>query len=190
MKKALICLLAALLFLSACSQRSDSSRNAGQSDLSETSQSQAAKAETVTKSYRTEQEFEGGKESRILTVTYSGQQYEKVVLRVNRTIPANIKESLGDQDISTVKEELLKVAERLLGLDQIAAIKGIELHTDLTADEILFVLTVHPKELDFEAVKQLPTYGPIFEQIQTLSPEELLSTFKGADGSEVPNPSE
>ena len=97
---------------------------------------------------------------------------------------------MGEDGISSAKNELLETAESLLGLDKIETINGIDMRADATSDEFLFVISVNPKELDFEAVKQIPTYGELFGQIQTLSPEEFLNNFKGESGLEVPNLSE
>ena len=47
-------------------------------------------------------------------------------------------------------------------------------------------MTIDPENLDYEAAKKLPNYAQLFEQIETLTPEELLNKFKGSDGVEVP----
>ena len=188
MKKVFIYLFATLLCLTACGQKTEPTVN--HSDQQKTDKSVVKKSESITKSYQTDQVFEGGKETRVLTLTYKGSEYEKVILRINRTIPANIKETMGEDGISSAKNELLETAESLLGLDKIETINGIDMRADATSDEFLFVISVNPKELDFEAVKQIPTYGELFGQIQTLSPEEFLNNFKGESGVEVPNLSE
>jgi len=71
MRKLIVFLLATLAILTACSQQSNNSSS---------SQGGAGKGDIVTKSYKTEKQLEHGKETRILTVSYSGQKYDKVIL--------------------------------------------------------------------------------------------------------------
>lgn len=184
MKKLFVLLLAAAAVLTACGEQSDKS----QAKENQTSQDQAKKGPETTKSYQVEQTFEGGKETQVLTVAYSGQTYDQVTLHVTRTIPENIKASLGEQDISAIKEELLITIEEMLGLEQAKNIKGLDVKTDLTNENVTFVLTAHPQELDYAAVAQMPNYGGVFQQMETLSPEDLLNHFKGETGVEVANP--
>ena len=106
MRKLIVFLLTALAILTACSQQSNSSSS---------SQGGAGKGDIVTKSYKTEKQLEHGKETRILTISYSGQKYEKVILHVSKAIPDNIKEALSKQDVSTVKKEMLSLIEEALG---------------------------------------------------------------------------
>ena len=178
MRKLIVFLLTALAILTACSQQSNSSSS---------SQGGAGKGDIVTKSYKTEKQLEHGKETRILTVSYSGQKYDKVILHVSKAIPDNIKEALSKQDVSTVKKEMLSLIEEALGLKEAVNITGLDLKTDMTAEEISLEMTIDPENLDYEAAKKLPNYAQLFEQIETLSPEELLNKFKGSDGVEVPS---
>jgi len=119
-------------------------------------------------------------------VSYSGQKYDKVILHVSKAIPDNIKEALSKQDVSTVKKEMLSLIEEALGLKEAVNITGLDLKTDMTAEEISLEMTIDPENLDYEAAKKLPNYAQLFEQIETLTPEELLNKFKGSDGVEVP----
>ena len=177
MRKLIVFLLATLAILTACSQQSNNSSS---------SQGGAGKGDIVTKSYKTEKQLEHGKETRILTVSYSGQKYDKVILNVSKAIPDNIKEALSKQDVSTVKKEMLSLIEEALGLKDAVNITGLDLKTDMTAEEISLEMTIDPENLDYEAAKKLPNYAQLFEQIETLTPEELLNKFKGSDGVEVP----
>ena len=86
-----------------------------------------------------------------------------------------------------MKKEMLSLIEEALGLKEAVNITGLDLKTDMTAEEISLEMTIDPENLDYEAAKKLPNYAQLFEQIETLSPEELLNKFKGSDGVEVPS---
>ena len=62
--------------------------------------------------------------------------YDKVILHVSKAIPDNIKEALSKQDVSTVKKEMLSLIEEALGLKEAVNITGLDLKTDMTAEEI------------------------------------------------------
>ena len=50
----------------------------------------------------------------------------------------------------------------------------------MTAEEISLEMTIDPENLDYRSSQKASNYAQLFEQIETLSPEELLNKFKEA----------
>ena len=132
MKKSFILLVASLAVLTACSQQS----NGGQSGGNQSSQN-AGKEASVTKSYQLDQKVEGLDQTMTLTVTYKGKKYEKVNIRIDQNLPEESKEFLANQDLSSLKDELISTIKQGAGVDKLEKVKGIEVKVDITEQGVV-----------------------------------------------------
>ena len=191
MKKIFILLLAGLGVLTACSQQTNET-NAGSSSASSSSSvssDSSVAAESVTKTYQLNKVIEGLNQTMLLTITYRGEDYERVNLHFSQNMEEDIKERFASQDLDSLKGELLPSIEQATGVDKLAEVRGVEVKTDLTKEGTVEIdLAIDPANLDYEAAVKVPDYSDIFETMQSSKPEEFIDSFKADGATEVPNP--
>ena len=185
MKKSVVLLMASLAVLTACGQQS----NGGKAGGNQSVQSES-KEKSITKSYQLNQKVQGLDQTMTLTVTYKGKKYEKVNIAISQNLPEDAKEYLAGQDLSSLQEEVSKSFKQSSGVDKLEQVKGIEVQVKVTEKGTVDIdFIIDPTTLDYDAAAKVPTYGPLFKQMKSQTPEEFIKSFQDEGGKEVSNPS-
>jgi lipoprotein len=170
MKKSVVLLMASLAVLAACGQQSHS----GKAGSNQSVQSKA-KDKSVTKSYQLNQKVQGLDQTMTLTVTYAGKKYEKVNIAISQNLPEEAKSALAGQDLSSLQEEVSKSFKQSSGVDKLEQVKGIQVNVKVTEKGTVDIdFVIDPTNLDYDTASKVPTYGPIFSQMKSQTPEEFI----------------
>ena len=105
-------------------------------------------------------------------------------------MPEEAKSALAGQDLSSLQEEVSKSFKQSSGVDKLEQVKGIQVNVKVTEKGTVDIdFVIDPTNLDYDTASKVPTYGPIFSQMKSQTPEEFIKSFQDEGGKEISNPS-
>lgn len=146
MKKYILYLLASLLVLVGCS--SQSSEKTKPSKVSSTTEVVEKTTEVVAtteaavekvEAYQYEETTEGFKQTIKETLVYKGDKFTRIELHITQEPDETTKASLAGLDFGVVRTQLLEHLEQQTFVQQLRAVPGLELATDVTQDYFIIM---------------------------------------------------
>lgn len=199
-KNVLFLLLASCLFLAACGN--SSSKTAKNSSDKEKMTTQSAVTSTQTSSttkvtepapvetieaYQYEQTAESGEQQIIKeTIVYKGDKFLKLEVHITNKATEETKASLSGMDFGTVKSQMLSYFNEDAAVQQLKAVSGVVMETDLTPEyDIIVNIKIDMTTVDLKALSAVEGLGADFTQFATLTPREYILGLKLQGAKEV-----
>lgn len=199
-KNVLFLLLASCLFLAACGN--SSSKTAKNSSDKEKTTTQSAVTSTQTSSttkvtepapvetieaYQYEQTAESGEQQIIKeTIVYKGDKFLKLEVHITNKATEETKASLSGMDFGTVKSQMLSYFNEDAAVQQLKAVPGVVMETDLTPEyDIIVNIKIDMTTVDLKALSGVEGMGADFTQFATLTPREYILGLKLQGAKEV-----
>lgn len=199
-KNVLFLLLASCLFLAACGN--SSSKTAKNSSDKEKTTTQSAVTSTQTSSttkvtepapvetieaYQYEQTAESGEQQIIKeTIVYKGDKFLKLEVHITNKATEETKASLSGMDFGTVKSQMLSYFNEDAAVQQLKAVPGVVMETDLSPEyDIIVNIKIDMTTVDLKALSAVEGMGADFTQFATLTPREYILGLKLQGAKEV-----
>lgn len=199
-KNVLFLLLASCLFLAACGNSSsktaknspDKEKTTTQSAVTSTQTSSTTKVtepapvETI-EAYQYEQTAESGEQQIIKeTIVYKGDKFLKLEVHITNKATEETKASLSGMDFGTVKSQMLSYFNEDAAVQQLKAVSGVVMETDLTPEyDIIVNIKIDMTTVDLKALSAVEGLGADFTQFATLTPREYILGLKLQGAKEV-----
>lgn len=199
-KNVLFLLLASCLFLAACGNSSsktaknssDKEKTTIQSAVTSTQTSSTTKVtepapvETI-EAYQYEQTAESGEQQIIKeTIVYKGDKFLKLEVHITNKATEETKASLSGMDFGTVKSQMLSYFNEDAAVQQLKAVSGVVMETDLTPEyDIIVNIKIDMTTVDLKALSAVEGLGADFTQFATLTPREYILGLKLQGAKEV-----
>ena len=185
MKKYFLCLLASFLVLVGCSSRSSeekiSTTVATTERVEETTQAITTTEEVVekTEAYQYEETVEGFKQTIKETLVYKGDKFTRIELHITQEPDEATKASLAGLDYGLVRSQLLEYLEQQPYVQQLRAVPGLELATDVTQDYFIIMnIKIDMSRIDLQALSNVEGVGTDFTELATISPSAYILGLK------------
>lgn len=185
MKKYFLCLLASFLVLVGCSSRSSeekiSTTVATTERVEETTQAITTTEEVVekTEAYQYEETVEGFKQTIKETLVYKGDKFTRIELHITQEPDEATKASLAGLDYGLVRSQLLEYLEQQPFVQQLRAVPGLELATEVTQDYfIIMKIKIDMSRIDLQALSNVEGVGTDFTELATISPSAYILGLK------------
>lgn len=185
MKKYFLCLLASFLVLVGCSSRSSeekiSTTVATTERVEETTQAITTTEEVVekTEAYQYEETVEGFKQTIKETLVYKGDKFTRIELHITQEPDEATKASLAGLDYGLVRSQLLEYLEQQPFVQQLRAVPGLELATEVTQDYfIIMKIKIDMSRIDLQALSNVEGIGTDFTELATISPSAYILGLK------------
>ena len=185
MKKYFLCLLASFLVLVGCSSRSSeekiSTTVATTERVEETTQAITTTEEVVekTEAYQYEETIEGFKQTIKETLVYKGDKFTRIELHITQEPDEATRASLAGLDFGLVRAQLLEYLEQQPFVQQLRAVPGLELATDVTQDYFIIMnIKIDMATIDLKALSNVEGVGTDFTELATISPSAYILGLK------------
>ena len=185
MKKYFLCLLASFLVLVGCSSRSSeekiSTTVATTERVEETTQAITTTEEVVekTEAYQYEETIEGFKQTIKETLVYKGDKFTRIELHITQEPDEATKASLAGLDYGLVRAQLLEYLEQQPFVQQLRAVPGLELATEVTQDYFIIMnIKIDMSRIDLQALSNVEGVGTDFTELATISPSAYILGLK------------
>ena len=185
MKKYFLCLLASFLVLVGCSSRSSeekiSTTVATTERVEETTQAITTTEEVVekTEAYQYEETIEGFKQTIKETLVYKGDKFTRIELHITQEPDEATKASLAGLDYGLVRSQLLEYLEQQPFVQQLRAVPGLELATEVTQDYFIIMnIKIDMSRIDLQALSNVEGVGTDFTELATISPSAYILGLK------------
>ena len=185
MKKYFLCLLASFLLLVGCSSRSSeekiSTTVATTERVEETTQAITTTEEVVekTEAYQYEETVEGFKQTIKETQVYKGDKFTRIELHITQEPDEATKASLAGLDYGLVRSQLLEYLEQQPFVQQLRAVPGLELATEVTQDYFIIMnIKIDMSRIDLQALSNVEGVGTDFTELATISPSAYILGLK------------
>ena len=185
MKKYFLCLLASFLVLVGCSSRSSeekiSTTVATTERVEETTQAITTTEEVVekTEAYLYEETVEGFKQTIKETLVYKGDKFTRIELHITQEPDEATKASLAGLDYGLVRSQLLEYLEQQPFVQQLRAVPGLELATEVTQDYFIIMnIKIDMSRIDLQALSNVEGVGTDFTELATISPSAYILGLK------------
>ena len=185
MKKYFLCLLASFLVLVGCSSRSSeekiSTTVATTERVEETTQAITTTEEVVekTEAYQYEETVEGFKQTIKETLVYKGDKFTRIELHITQEPDEATKASLAGLDYGLVRSQLLEYLEQQPFVQQLRAVPGLELATEVTQDYFIIMnIKIDMSRIDLQALSNVEGVGTDFTELATISPSAYILGLK------------
>ena len=185
MKKYFLCLLASFLVLVGCSSRSSEEKNsttvATTERVEETTQAITTTEEVVekTEAYQYEETVEGFKQTIKETLVYKGDKFTRIELHITQEPDEATKASLAGLDYGLVRSQLLEYLEQQPFVQQLRAVPGLELATEVTQDYFIIMnIKIDMSRIDLQALSNVEGVGTDFTELATISPSAYILGLK------------
>ncbi len=185
MKKYFLCLLASFLVLVGCSSRSSeekiSTTVATTERVEETTQAITTTEEVVekTEAYQYEETVEGFKQTIKETLVYKGDKFTRIELHITQEPDEATKASLAGLDYGLVRSQLLEYLEQQPFVQQLRAVPGLELATEVTQDYFIIMnIKIDMSRIDLQALSNVEGIGTDFTELATISPSAYILGLK------------
>lgn len=200
-KNVLFLLLASCLFLAACGNSSSSTtKNSSAKEKVTTTQSTVSSTQTSSttkvtepapvetiEAYQYEQTSESGEQQLIKeTIVYKGDKFLKLEVHITNKATEETKASLSGMDFGTVKSQMLSYFNEDAAVQQLKAVPGVVMETDLTPEyDIIVNIKIDMTTVDLKALSAVEGMGADFTQFATLTPREYILGLKLQGAKEV-----
>ena len=185
MKKYFLCLLASFLVLVGCSSRSSeekiSTTVATTERVEETTQAITTTEEVVekTEAYQYEETIEGFKQTIKETLVYKGDKFTRIELHITQEPDEATRASLAGLDFGLVRSQLLEYLEQQPFVQQLRAVPGLELATEVTQDYFIIMnIKIDMSRIDLQALSNVEGVGTDFTELATISPSAYILGLK------------
>ena len=185
MKKYILCLLASFLVLVGCSSRSSeekiSTTVATTERVEETTQAITTTEEVVekTEAYQYEETVEGFKQTIKETLVYKGDKFTRIELHITQEPDEATRASLAGLDFGLVRAQLLEYLEQQPFVQQLRAVPGLELATEVTQDYFIIMnIKIDMSRIDLQALSNVEGVGTDFTELATISPSAYILGLK------------
>ena len=185
MKKYFLCLLASFLVLVGCSSRSSeekiSTTVATTERVEETTQAITTTEEVVekTEAYQYEETIEGFKQTIKETLVYKGDKFTRIELHMTQEPDEATRASLAGLDFGLVRAQLLEYLEQQPFVQQLRAVPGLELATEVTQDYFIIMnIKIDMSRIDLQALSNVEGVGTDFTELATISPSAYILGLK------------
>ena len=185
MKKYFLCLLASFLVLVGCSSRSSeekiSTTVATTERVEETTQALTTTEEVVekTEAYQYEETIEGFKQTIKETLVYKGDKFTRIELHITQEPDEATRASLAGLDFGLVRAQLLEYLEQQPFVQQLRAVPGLELATEVTQDYFIIMnIKIDMSRIDLQALSNVEGVGTDFTELATISPSAYILGLK------------
>ncbi len=185
MKKYFLCLLASFLVLVGCSSRSSeekiSTTVATTERVEETIQAITTTEEVVekTEAYQYEETIEGFKQTIKETLVYKGDKFTRIELHITQEPDEATRASLAGLDFGLVRAQLLEYLEQQPFVQQLRAVPGLELATEVTQDYFIIMnIKIDMSRIDLQALSNVEGVGTDFTELATISPSAYILGLK------------
>lgn len=185
MKKYFLCLLASFLVLVGCSSRSSeekiSTTVATTERVEETTQAITTTEEVVekTEAYQYEETVEGFKQTIKETLVYKGDKFTRIELHITQEPDEATRASLAGLDFGLVRAQLLEYLEQQPFVQQLRAVPGLELATEVTQDYFIIMnIKIDMSRIDLQALSNVEGVGTDFTELATISPSAYILGLK------------
>lgn len=185
MKKYILCLLASFLVLVGCSSRSSeekiSTTVATTERVEETTQAITTTEEVVekTEAYQYEETIEGFKQTIKETLVYKGDKFTRIELHITQEPDEATRASLAGLDFGLVRAQLLEYLEQQPFVQQLRAVPGLELATEVTQDYFIIMnIKIDMSRIDLQALSNVEGVGTDFTELATISPSAYILGLK------------
>ena len=185
MKKYFLCLLASFLVLVGCSSRSSeekiSTTVATTERVEETIQAITTTEEVVekTEAYQYEETIEGFKQTIKETLVYKGDKFTRIELHITQEPDEATRSSLAGLDFGLVRAQLLEYLEQQPFVQQLRAVPGLELATEVTQDYFIIMnIKIDMSRIDLQALSNVEGVGTDFTELATISPSAYILGLK------------
>ncbi len=185
MKKYFLCLLASFLVLVGCSSRSSeekiSTTVATTERVEETTQAITTTEEVVekTEAYQYEETIEGFKQTIKETLVYKGDKFTRIELHITQEPDEATRASLAGLDFGLVRAQLLEYLEQQPFVQQLRAVPGLELATEVTQDYFIIMnIKIDMSRIDLQALSNVEGVGTDFTELATISPSAYILGLK------------
>lgn len=185
MKKYFLCLLASFLVLVGCSSRSSeekiSTTVATTERVEETIQAITTTEEVVekTEAYQYEETIEGFKQTIKETLVYKGDRFTRIELHITQEPDEATRASLAGLDFGLVRAQLLEYLEQQPFVQQLRAVPGLELATEVTQDYFIIMnIKIDMSRIDLQALSNVEGVGTDFTELATISPSAYILGLK------------
>ena len=185
MKKYFLCLLASFLVLVGCSSRSSeekiSTTVATTERVEETTQAITTTEEVVekTEAYQYEETIEGFKQTIKETLVYKGDKFTRIELHITQEPDEATRSSLAGLDFGLVRAQLLEYLEQQPFVQQLRAVPGLELATEVTQDYFIIMnIKIDMSRIDLQALSNVEGVGTDFTELATISPSAYILGLK------------
>ena len=185
MKKYFLCLLASFLVLVGCSSRSSeekiSTTVATTERVEETTQAITTTEEVVekTEAYQYEETIEGFKQTIKETLVYKGDKFTRIELHITQEPDEATRASLAGLDFGLVRAQLLEYLEQQPFVQQLRAVPGLELATEVTQDYFIIMnIKIDMSRIDLQALSNVEGIGTDFTELATISPSAYILGLK------------
>ena len=185
MKKYFLCLLASFLVLVGCSSRSSeekiSTTVATTERVEETTQAITTTEEVVekTEAYQYEETIEGFKQTIKETLVYKGDKFTRIELHITQEPDEATRASLAGLDFGLVRSQLLEYLEQQPFVQQLRAVPGLELATEVTQDYFIIMnIKIDMSRIYLQALSNVEGVGTDFTELATISPSAYILGLK------------
>lgn len=185
MKKYFLCLLSSFLVLVGCSSRSSeekiSTTVATTERVEETTQAITTTEEVVekTEAYQYEETIEGFKQTIKETLVYKGDKFTRIELHITQEPDEATRASLAGLDFGLVRAQLLEYLEQQPFVQQLRAVPGLELATEVTQDYFIIMnIKIDMSRIDLQALSNVEGVGTDFTELATISPSAYILGLK------------
>ena len=185
MKKYFLCLLASFLVLVGCSSRSSEEKISTTVEtterVEETTQAITTTEEVVekTEAYQYEETVEGFKQTIKETLVYKGDKFTRIELHITQEPDEATKASLAGLDYGLVRSQLLEYLEQQPFVQQLRAVPGLELATEVTQDYFIIMnIKIDMSRIDLQALSNVEGVGTDFTELATISPSAYILGLK------------
>lgn len=185
MKKYFLCLLASFLVLVGCSSRSSEEKISTTVEtterVEETTQAITTTEEVVekTEAYQYEETVEGFKQTIKETLVYKGDKFTRIELHITQEPDEATKASLAGLDYGLVRSQLLEYLEQQPFVQQLRAVPGLELATEVTQDYFIIMnIKIDMSRIDLQALSNVEGIGTDFTELATISPSAYILGLK------------
>ena len=185
MKKYFLCLLASFLVLVGCSSRSSeekiSTTVATTERVEETTQAITTTEEVVekTEAYQYEETIEGFKQTIKETLVYKGDKFTRIELHITQEPDEATRASLAGLDFGLVRAQLIEYLEQQPFVQQLRAVPGLELATEVTQDYFIIMnIKIDMSRIDLQALSNVEGVGTDFTELATISPSAYILGLK------------
>lgn len=184
-KIVLIMTLLATLFLTACQDKTEAKKEATESKTEQVAKPEEAPAEEMTKVYT----YEHGQEVKQYgkeTITYKGKDILKIEVELTQPFEEETKNQLAQQDLATVKPEVIEVLKEDKTLSQLLDKPGLTTTFDITDNyDLVLKMMIDMAKVDFESLKTIENFGYDFSALENTTAKRYMASLEVHGATEL-----
>lgn len=172
-----------VLLLSACGSTGSQSSSSSPSTSSQVSEKTQVTGEAVTREFEYALSTDQLSQTQRYRLTYTGDQYQQVLLTLTQSIPDASPEQLANP---AYREEVQSVFEESLSVQEARELEGLEVTTSFNeAHQLVIVFAMDMTVLDLDKASQIEDFGAIFAGFKGTSPEAFISGLQVLGAKEI-----